>query len=401
MDQKLQELTERSYNYDTFNSHQLLGDLRTLQQSKLSTSGSDIKSILLGKGNPQGRDVYRNVPSRDSRRCRQDTCCVWKYISDELAELFKGDSGRCSKWARFAIRMGFHDAATWTLANNKAGGGADGSIILAGELTRSENKGLEDMGVKYQAVYKKYHDDLGFEAVTYADLIQMGASIATVVCPLGPRIRSWVGRPDSSNPSPHNLLPDVWSDADTLLRLFMDKTIGPDGLIALLGAHTTSQQNFVNQTRAGDPQDSTPGVWDVLYYQQTLGLVSTPPRVYMFQSDINLSKHRRTAPTFKAFASQGGQSRWNDDYAREYIRLSLLGVNSINKLTECTKVLPQPWSKGTNWGDQGRLNKWLNSNDYSSKSKSVSWEVENGNSISTPSDKIPGYSHGKAPKHYH
>ena len=29
------------------------------------------------------------------------------------------------------------------------------------------------------------------------------------------------------------------------------------------------------------------------------------------------------------------------DYAREYIRLSLLGVNNINKLQECSMVLPQ------------------------------------------------------------
>lgn len=28
------------------------------------------------------------------------------------------------------------------------------------------------------------------------------------------------------------------------------------------------------------------------------------------------------------------------DYSKEYIRLSLLGVNNINNLTECTRVLP-------------------------------------------------------------
>jgi hypothetical protein len=196
--------------------------------------------------------------------------------------------------------------------HEQAGGGADGSIILAGELSRVENSGISAMGDQYQTIYKKYHDDLGFDSITYADLIQMGANIATVVCPLGPRVRSWVGRPDSSNPSPPNLLPNVFSDADTLIQLFMDKTIGPDGLIALLGAHTTSQQNFVNKTRAGDPQDSTPGVWDVLYYQQTLGIAATPERVFMFPSDVALSKHPRTSPAFQAFAGQGGQSLWND-----------------------------------------------------------------------------------------
>ncbi|KAH7000164.1 peroxidase [Ilyonectria destructans] len=391
MEAKIQELSARAFNYDTFDSNQVIGDLRYLNWWQLSGSGRDIKNILQGNGNPQSRATYWGVARLESNWCHRDTCCVWKYISDDLEELFRGDSGRCSRWARYAIRMGFHDAATWTLANEKAGGGADGSIILAGELTRRENSGISAMGAQYQAIYKKYHDTYGFQDVTYADLIQMGANIATVVCPLGPRVRSWVGRKDSSTPSPPNLLPSPFSDADTLLQLFMAKTIGPDGLIALLGAHTTSQQNFVNVSRAGDPQDSTPGVWDVLYYQQTLGKVATPERVFMFPSDINLSKHPRTSPAFQAFAGPGGQGMWNDDYAREYIRLSLLGVNNINKLTECTKVLPQPVSS---WDepDAGKMNKWLDSDDYSQTSKDVSWDVESGSYISAPESKIPGWT---------
>ncbi|KAF7554706.1 hypothetical protein G7Z17_g2741 [Cylindrodendrum hubeiense] len=391
MQEKIEELSARAYNYDDFDSNQILGDLRYLNWWQLSRSGSDIKRILQGTGNPQNRDKYWGVPRLQSSWCKRDTCCVWKYIADDLEVLFRGDSGRCSKWARFAIRMGFHDAATWTLANENAGGGADGSIILGGELTRRENGGIAAMGTKYQEIYQKYHDTYGFTDITYADLIQMGANVATVVCPLGPRVRSWVGRKDSSTPSPSGLLPSAFSDADTLIQLFMAKTIGPDGLIALLGAHTTSQQNFVNASRAGDPQDSTPGVWDVLYYQQTLGKAATPERVFMFPSDINLSKHPRTSPAFQAFAAPGGQGLWNDDYAREYIRLSLLGVNNINKLTECTKVLPQPVS---NWDEPeaGKMNKWLDSDDYSQKSKDVSWDVETGSYISVPENKIPGYT---------
>lgn len=34
------------------------------------------------------------------------------------------------------------------------------------------------------------------------------------------------------------------------------------------------------------------------------------------------------------------QSHWNSDYAAAYIRLSLLGVNNINDLMECTATLP-------------------------------------------------------------
>jgi hypothetical protein len=39
--------------------------------------------------------------------------------------------------------------------------------------------------------------------------------------------------------------------------------------------------------------------------------------------------------------SKEGQEHWNEDYAYSYIKLSLLGANNINSLTECTKV-PMP-----------------------------------------------------------
>ena len=55
------------------------------------------------------------------------------------------------------------------------------------------------------------------------------------------------------------LLPGVNDSADTLIKLFQAKTIGPHELVALLGAHTTSQQFNVDPKRAAAPQDGTPG----------------------------------------------------------------------------------------------------------------------------------------------
>lgn len=118
-----------------------------------------------------------------------------------------------------------------------------------------------------------------------ADLIQMGT---TVVCPLGPRIRSFVGRKDNAKTGPTGLLPDVNDSADRLVKLFQAKTIDPDDLAALVDAHTTSQQHFVNTARDGDPQDSTPGVWDVKFYGETVS--TTPTRVFKFASDICSAK---------------------------------------------------------------------------------------------------------------
>lgn len=46
-------------------------------------------------------------------------------------------------------------------------------------------------------------------------------------------------------------------------------------------------------------------------------------------------------------------------YARAYIRMSLLGVNNINSLTECTKALP-PFLVGFLNPDQASLDSFLN-----------------------------------------
>ncbi|KAF5000709.1 hypothetical protein FGRMN_1550 [Fusarium graminum] len=373
---------------DNFDAHSLLGDLRTVGDKSLTSVGSDIKKILQGNGNPTSRERYLGCPSMNSQRCKRDTCCVWQYISNELEDRFRGEAGRCTRWARYAVRIGFHDAGTWSLKTASQGGGADGSIVLSNELTRGENMGLQQIGDYYQTIYDKYHNKYGFTQVTMADLIQMGSNIAAVTCPLGPRVRSFVGRKDSTKANLGGLLPKVTSDALTLINLFKDKTIGPDDLVALIGAHTTSQQHHTNVDRDGDPQDSTPGVWDILFYQQTLD-TNSPKRVYKFPSDEVLAQHPLTKPAFEAFASGStGQAAWNQDYARAYVRLSLLGVNNINSLTECTKVLPQP-VESYRHKDKGRFNKWLQSDDNSYASKTVSKDIDDGYEISTPEDKIP------------
>ncbi|KAH6654043.1 peroxidase [Truncatella angustata] len=382
MGKQLAEIKARQSDADESDSTELIGDLLTLQDADLSTVGKNVKELLLGGGNPESSETYRGVPALKSAACAKDTCCVWKYIADDMAQLFRGSSGRCTKWARAAVRLGFHDAGGWSKQTAAQGlpGGADGSICLNDELTLPENQGLQDIGAKMKEWYAKWHDQQGFSTVTMSDLIQMSANVATVVCPLGPRVRSFVGRKDSSVQNPR-LLPSPFQEADALIQLFEDKTISPHGLVALLGAHTTSQQFFVNTSRAGDPQDSTPGVWDVLFYGQTLGTAPTPQRVFMFPSDVSLSQHPSTKPEFQAFAGSGGQQHWNEDYAREYIRLSLLGVNNINNLTECTKVLPSAITRYSA-PDQRNMDKWLNSlGSQSPLAKKLSDAINNGESI--------------------
>lgn len=355
----------------TEDSNELLGDLKT--DGPTTPVGQLIYDLLLGTEgvDPESQESWQgSVPGKDTKECKEDTCCIWKYIADDMEKLFSGRRGTCNDFARAAVRLGFHDAGTWSKATDSLGGGADGSIILAGELSRPENNGLQEIGGVTRQLYDQYKQ----YGIGMADLIQMGANVATVVCPLGPRVRTFIGRDDSSIPNPSGLLPGVFDSADNLIGLFENKTIRAHGLIALVGAHTTSQQKFVDPSRAGDPQDSTPGIWDILFYGQTLGTVPTPPRVFKFPSDVKLSQHPKTSDEWRAFAGPGGQDHWNEDYAREYIRLSLLGVNKINHLTECTKVLPPVRALIIPQTDEAKYQEWLNGGG----SPDASLKIEDG-----------------------
>lgn len=174
-------------------------------------------------------------------------------------------------------------------------------------MLRPENNGLQAIAAQTKAWYEKYSP----YGISMADLIQFSSNVACVVCPLGPRTRTFVGRVDNSSASPEGLLPSAASDAATLVELFRNKTIGPHGLVALVGAHTTSVQFHTEVAQAGVPQDSTPGVWDVLFYSQTLETLMDG--VFSFASDLALSKATGTADEWSAFAYQtDAQADWNE-----------------------------------------------------------------------------------------
>ncbi|KAK2017398.1 peroxidase [Colletotrichum eremochloae] len=376
---------------DEGDSNELLGDLLSLDDSKLTTVGKSVKQLLTGFDNPESDEIYStsifggNLAPKGTPACAADTCCIWKYIANDLQGVFRGASGRCTDYARAAVRLGFHDAGGWSKYTGPLGG-ADGSIILAPEeMTRGENRGLEEIVAQTQTWYNKYKQ----YGIGMADLIQFSASVATVVCPLGPRIRTFVGRKDSAAPCPNDLLPPVTGSADFLIQLFENKTIKPHGLTALIGAHTTSQQRFVDPSRAGDPQDSSPGVWDVKFYKETLGYA--PARVFKFASDVVLAQDSRISAEFQAFAGQGGQSHWNEDYAREYIRLSLLGVGNINDLTECTKALPARTGSTFIAPDQAALDKWLATKDRVAK---IADALRDGSNITSLISSVMGWLKG-------
>lgn len=167
------------------------------------------------------------------------------------------------------MRFGFHDAGAWSKTSGF--GGADGSLLLSSsEINRDENKGLQDIRNRLLLLYNDINYNIGA-----ADLVQFAHNVATVLCPLGPRLLTFVGRKDSKQ-SPTGLIPNTNSPAQDLIDLFADKTIDVRDLISLIGAHSVANQFFVDPRQAGLPLDSTPGIWDVKFYAEAM--LPTPPK---------------------------------------------------------------------------------------------------------------------------
>ncbi|KAK7753591.1 hypothetical protein SLS62_004449 [Diatrype stigma] len=279
----------------------LIGDLAMLEDTSLTTSGVAIKSVLEGSSATADSSTYGAPGSLGSDACKKDTCCVWRYVVDEMVKSFQNSNG-CTDLARGAIRQGFHDAATWD--KNSAYGGADGSLLLSDEMTRGDNRGLEDIAAQTKSWYNKYKQ----YGTSMADMIQVGALTAIVSCPGGPRIRNFIGRKDNSKAGPTGKLPQFYQDAKTLIDLFAAKTFTASDLIALVGAHSTAKQKFVDPARSGASQDSTPNTWDTKYYSETL--TSNNKTILVFPSDRNLATYSSTKAQWNTFAGSGGQQAW-------------------------------------------------------------------------------------------
>ncbi|KAI1361669.1 peroxidase [Xylaria arbuscula] len=309
----------------------LLGDLLSGITTSVGELISDILQLITSPIDPGTGAAYKPPGALGSSACTKDPFCVWYYVANAMWADF-ADANGCTDFARGAIRLGFHDAGAWDLLSSY--GGADGSILLTDELSRSDNRGLEEIGALTKTYYATYHP----YGAGMADIIQLGAKVATVACPGGPRIRAFAGRKDNARAAPTGKLPLPSQDAPFLIDLFAKKTFTASDLVALVGAHTAAKQRFVDPARAGAALDSTPQTWDTRFYGETLtGDNST---VFILHSDKALSGYAATKAQWKLFAGSAGAAAWSPAYAQAYFRMSLLGVNNLNKLTEITKVIP-------------------------------------------------------------
>jgi hypothetical protein len=156
-----------------------------------------------------------------------------------------------------------------------------------------------------------------------------------VTCPQGPVTPTFIGRKDATSAAPQGQLVPPNAAGDAALASFQARGFTPEDLGALIGAHTAARQFTVDTTKAGAPQDSTPGIWDLLYYAQTiLGIAP-----FSFQADINLTKQKQVAPYMKRFSVD--KPGWDASFTRAMAKMELLGTTNPAAMVDCTSALPR------------------------------------------------------------
>jgi hypothetical protein len=258
---------------------------------------------------------------------------VWTQISSQLTEQFLAD-GQCTDAARAAIRSSFHDCFN---------GACDGSLILADECSRRENKGLERLCGNLKTVKEN-------TGVGMADLIQFAAAHAIKTCPGGPTVPVKGGRQDSDVANEAGILPSGRAQSGDLIRLFgmfaktpsfspllltnppASKGFTPIDLAALIGAHTTAKQRSTAPDQPAE-LDSTVGTWDNKYYAET----KSGKAPFTLPSDKSIAQNPLTMLPFNTFALSKGA--WDRAFVSAMTKMSMMGVDQSG-LIDCTSALP-------------------------------------------------------------
>ncbi|KAJ6483817.1 heme peroxidase, partial [Mycena vitilis] len=244
--------------------------------------------------------------------------------------------GICNDLARASIRLAFHDAGPYSIQlakANRPNGASDGSLMVhAEELSRLENRGLQDIVAALKPLLAKFN-------VSPGDLLHLAGVLGVLACPGGPQVKPWVGRaPPSNVPAPDGLLPNPNSPVPILTGRFADMGFSIRELMALIGSHTTGVERFVDTSKAKTSFDTTVDVWDVRFYSE-MASKSGPSGTYRLNSDMNFSRDNTTSADFSRFYGAGKQDDWAREYSAAHEKMSLLGLNTKG-LTDCSEILP-------------------------------------------------------------
>ncbi|KAJ7190136.1 heme peroxidase, partial [Mycena pura] len=119
-------------------------------------------------------------------------------------------------------------------------GAADGSFLWdLDEVQREENNSLQAITAALTLLPAHF-------GVSPGDVLQLAGVLGVLARPGGPRIDVWVGRAPRANVAPTGLLPSLFDTVEHLTGRFADMGFAATDLIALVGAHGTAKQRFVD-----------------------------------------------------------------------------------------------------------------------------------------------------------
>ncbi|KIP10342.1 hypothetical protein PHLGIDRAFT_115595 [Phlebiopsis gigantea 11061_1 CR5-6] len=265
----------------------------------------------------------------DGTRVSNDACCAFIPLAQDLQDnLFQGD---CGEDAHEVVRLTFHDAIAISRSQGpKAGGGADGSMLLfpTVEPLFPPNNGISD------SVNNLLHF-LPLHPVSAGDLIQFAGAVALSNCPGAPQLEFLAGRPNKTFAAVQGLIPEP---SDSVTKI-LDK---------------------VDETIDAAPFDSTPFTFDTQVFLEVLlkgtgfpgtanntGEVASPLPLgsgtdtgeMRLQSDFVLARDSRTACFWQGFVNE--QEFMAASFKAAMAKLAVLGHNR-NALIDCSDVVPTP-----------------------------------------------------------
>jgi hypothetical protein len=280
-------------------------------------------------------------------------CCVWFDVREELLNNIFFNT--CADNVHGNVRLAFHDAVGFSQALKNAGefpgGGADGSIVLFPDEQnfvntdgQAPNAGLNE-NADFVAALVQHH------GVSAGDAIQFAMALGLTLCPGGPVVPFFAGRPNATQISPMNLVPTPNQDVTTILARMLD--LGPSGfspqqVVTLLGAHTAGDQSFVDPTNQNQPFDSTPFIWDnqvfleVLFQNNPGGPITVGGNlentgVFRLASDALFARDSRTACFWQQFV--GNHDVFVNQFETQMFNIGVVGQN-VDDLIDCSDTIP-------------------------------------------------------------
>ncbi|KAI0268698.1 manganase peroxidase [Gloeopeniophorella convolvens] len=305
-------------------------------------------AALIGASNAA---ITRRVACPDGvHTATNAACCALFPIVDTLqANLF--DGGECGEETHESLRLTFHDAIGFSLAQGPAGGGgADGSLMIFEDIEANfhANNGIDEIVDTQSSLLSTLNG-----AITPGDFIQLAGAVGVSNCPGAPQLEFLLGRPNATAPAPDKTVPEPFDTIDSILARFADAGFSPAEVVALLASHTVAAADHVDPTIPGTPFDSTPGMFDTQVFVEvqlrgTLfpgtggnqGEVESPLRGEIrLQSDSGLARDSRTACTWQSFVNN--QQGMANAFKAAMSKLAVLG-HDRNAMVDCSEVIPVP-----------------------------------------------------------